>query len=219
MFWQTGDVQPTEYCHGPPTILDDFEHVVILRIINEYPGIYLHEIKAMLLDMFGTTVSTTTICRTLHSKMGCTRQVIQHIALQQSELVRAQFMAEISGYDPSMFIWLDESGCDRRDSTRKRGYSIRGITPRDHRLLSRGKRYSAIPILSMEGIHDVHITEGTMNGNRFENFLQKCVVPILKPFNWINPLSVVVMDNASRRGCGPNRNCWSKACLPPSILT
>ncbi len=23
-------------------------------------------------------------------------------------------MAEISVYDPSMFIWIDESGCDRR---------------------------------------------------------------------------------------------------------
>ncbi len=99
-------------------------------------------------------------------------------------------MGKISAYDPSMLIWIDESGCDLRDSMRKRGYSFRGITPRDHRLLRRGKRYSAIPLLSMEGIHDVYITEGTMNGDRFEDFLQKCLIPILQPFNWINPLSV-----------------------------
>ena len=196
-FWLTGDILPVDYHHGPSPILSDFEYLVILRLINENPGIYLHELKAKLLDIFGTTVSATTLCRTLHEKMGCTRQVIQHIALQQNDVVRAQFMGEITAYDPSMLIWIDESGCDRRDSIRKRGYSFRGMTPRDHRLLSRGKRYSAIPILSIDGIHDLYIIEGTMNGLRFENFLRKCLLPILQPFNWINPSSVVIMDNAS----------------------
>lgn len=197
LFWQTGDVKPVEFCHGPSTILGDFECMIILRMISEHPSIYLHEIGAKLLEIFGTTVSSSTIWRTLHSKMGCSRQVIQYVALQRSDTARAQFMAEISVYDPSMLIWIDESGCDRRNSQRKRGYSFRGITPRDHRLLSRGKRYSAIPILSTEGIHDVHISEGTTDGHKFENFLRKCLLPILQPFNWINPLSVVVMDNAS----------------------
>lgn len=71
-------------------------------------------------------------------------------------------------YDPQMLIWIDESGCDRRNSTRKRGYSFRGITPKDHRLLVRGTRYSTVPIMSMEGIHDFYIT---MNGEKFEQFL------------------------------------------------
>ena len=38
-------------------------------------------------------------------------------------------MAEVSVYDPSMLIWIDESGCDRRHSRHKRAYSLRGITP------------------------------------------------------------------------------------------
>ncbi len=69
-FWLTGDIQPVDYHHGPSTVLDNFEHMIILRLINENPGIYLHEMKAKLLDMFGTTVSTITIWRTLHEKMG-----------------------------------------------------------------------------------------------------------------------------------------------------
>ena len=78
--------------------------------------------------------------------MGCTRQVIRRVALQQSDALRARFMAEVSVYDPAMFMWIDESGCDRRDTLRKYGYSIRGIPPKSQILLTRGKRYSAIPM-------------------------------------------------------------------------
>ena len=193
MFWQTGEVEPVKYRHGPPRLLGDFEQVIILRLISEQPGIFLHEIRDKLFDMFGVALSPGTICKTLHY-MGCSHQVIQHIALQRSNEQRASFMAEIAMYDPQMLIWIDESGCDRRNSTRKRGYSFRGITPKDHRLLVRGTRYSTVPIMSMEGIHDLYITESTMNG---EQFILQCLLPLLQPFNWVNPLSVVVMDNAS----------------------
>ena len=32
--------------------------------------------------------------------------------MQQSDALRARFMAEISVYDPDMLIWIDETGCD-----------------------------------------------------------------------------------------------------------
>ena len=69
------------------------------------------------------------ICQALHH-MGCTRQTMQHIAIQRSDEQRAIFMAEISKYDPTMINWLDETGCDQRHSTRKRSYSMRGLTPK-----------------------------------------------------------------------------------------
>ena len=195
-FEQTGDVQPVSQRHGPPKLLGDFEQLVLLRLVLETPGIYLHELQAKLLARFGVTVGVATICRTL-KYMGCTRQVIQHIPVQRSEELRAKFMAEISVYDPSMLIWVDESGCDRRHSQRKWGYSLRGMPPRDHRLLVGGKRYSAIPVMSLEGVHDVYLAEGSVNGERFQDFIEATLLPILQPFNWINPHSVVIMDNAS----------------------
>ena len=179
-FLITGDIKPKSHRHGPPKLLGEFEQLVLLRIVEW-------------LRRFGITVSVPTLCRTL-KWMGCTRQVIQHVALQQSEDCRAQFMAEVSMYDPSMLIWLDESGCDRRHMMRKRGYSLRGITPRDHRLLVRGKRYSAI---TTDGILDISLLETTVDGEVFESFVRNSVVPILQPFNWANPRSVVIMDNAS----------------------
>ena len=56
--------------------------------------------------MFGVPVSEAMICRT-RRYMGCTRQAMHHVALQQSEVCRGRFMAKISMYDPSMLIWLD----------------------------------------------------------------------------------------------------------------
>ena len=115
---------------------------------------------------------------------------MHHVALQLSEISRARFMADISICDPSMLVWLDESGCDRRNTNRKYGYSLWGKPLHDHRLLVRGTRYSAIPIMSLEGIHDVYITEGTVNGDRFAEFVTKCLLTF-------HHQSVVVMDNAS----------------------
>ena len=36
-----------------------------------------------------------------------------------------------------------------------------------------------------------------MNGDRFVQFVQNCLLPHLMPFNGVNPRSVVIMDNCS----------------------
>lgn len=196
LFNSTGDVVPRARSNGPPRLLGQYEQLIILRLIIEVPGIYLSEIQEELYNKFGVEVSAPTICRTLKF-MGCSRQRIQYIALQRSDECRARFMAEIAMYDPSMLVWIDETGCDRRNSLRRYGYSIRGMPPRDHRLLIRKTRYSAIPVMSLQGVHDVQVVEGTVNGDKFEQFIENTVLPIINPFDGSNPLSVVIMDNCS----------------------
>ena len=129
--------------------MGDFEQLTLLRLEN--PGIYLQELQDELLDIFGVLISVPTICRTL-KYIGCTRQVMHRVALQRSDALRARFIAEISVYNPSVLVWLDETGCDRRHSTRKYGYSVRGISICDQRILIRGTRYTAIPVISTDGI-------------------------------------------------------------------
>ena len=43
----------------------------------------------------------------------------------------------------------------------------------------------------LNGIHNVYILEGTTNGKKFSDFLQKCLLPGLNPFNGINSQSMV----------------------------
>ena len=64
-------------------------------------------------------------------------------------------------------------------------------TPQDHRLLGRDATYSAIPVTSMEGIHDLNLFEGSVNGDRLAKFITNCLLSFLQPFNWINHHSVV----------------------------
>ena len=49
--------------------------------------------------------------------------------------------------------------------------------------------------MSVQGIHDVFLAEGSINGDRFEFFIRNYLLPVLMTFNGINPLSVVIMDN------------------------
>ena len=106
-------------------------------------------------------------------------------------------MAEVSVFNPDMLIWIDETGSDRRNSIRRYGYSLRGAPARVCQLRVGGKRVSAIPILTTRGIEDVYTTTESVNGEKFEEFLCQCLLPIIMPFNGCNPRSVVLMDNAS----------------------
>ena len=88
-------------------------------------------------------------------------------------------------------------GCDQRNALQKYGCGIRGQHPHKHTLILRGKRYSAIGILSTEGVEDVYITDGTVDGDKFLEFVRQNLLPLLMPFNGQNPNSIVILDNAS----------------------
>lgn len=195
-FLTTGDVSPKAHRSGPERKLTEFEQLTLVNLVLNRPGIYLHELQQEILTLTGTEVDCSTICRTL-KYLGLTRRKIKHIALQQSEQKRAEFLAEISAFDPALIIWVDETGCDRRKLLRDYGYSIRGTPPRDHSLKLNGKRYSVIAAMSTEGVEDIYIVEGSVNGEKFVDFVRHCLLPVMMPFNGTNPKSLVILDNAS----------------------
>ena len=68
------------------------------------------------------------------------------------------------------------------------------MAPRSCKLLYRGKRISAIAIMSYDGVLDVQIENETVDGECFLRFIEKTLLPTLMPFDGI---SIVIMDNAS----------------------
>ena len=76
-----------------------------------------------------------------------------------------------------MFIFVDETGADQRNTLRKHGYSMRGMRPLNHlrpvnhSLCIRGERVSAIACMSTKGILDVKTLKGTSNGDMFYDFI------------------------------------------------
>ena len=100
-------------------------------------------------------------------------------------------------YDSSSFVFVDETGCDRRDAIRRYGYSVRGYPAKSAKILCRGKRYSAIAVMSTTSLLDCYITEGAVDGDTFYRFEQTSLLPHLREFNGTNPNSVVIMNNCS----------------------
>jgi len=84
LFYSTGDIILASRNHGPLPLLGDYEQIVLLQLILESPGLYLHEIQELLQEKLGVWVHVSMVCKTLH-RMGCTRQRIQYIALQRSD--------------------------------------------------------------------------------------------------------------------------------------
>ncbi len=79
-------------------------------------------------------------------------------------------MSQTFMFQRNMFVWLDESGADRRDSLRKFGYTLRGTTPVSHRFLCRGQRVNAIAAITAEGVLATEITKDSVNGENSLNF-------------------------------------------------
>ena len=137
----------------------------------------------------------STICRTIHT-LGFTRQKLRKTALQRGQEKHGEFLAEIACLDPNMFVWLDETGYDHHNNIRRYGYGLSGMTPVDHQLHIGGKRVSAIGVISMRGVEDVYIHDGTVNGDVFEGFYLYNTSFHTAAFQWYSR-SVVVLDNAS----------------------
>ena len=196
LFNQTGNVSKKYDASNLPRKLTDTVQFFILQLVLERPGILLREIKSEVECILGLQLAESTIRQFLHAQ-GFTRQKMQLIAQQRDEELRSIFAAEMCIYKPEMFIFFDETGCDRRNALRRYTYSWRGKPAKCHKLLVRGQHISAIAFINMHGIMDCKMFQGAVNGDVFFDFVQDSLLPHLMPFNGVNPQSVIVMDNAA----------------------
>lgn len=181
-------------------ILTSYDEFLIMELVLEKPGIYLHEISRDLQQTTGTHISEATICRFLQ-KAGFTHIKLQHVAFQQNEELRARYAAEIQLCQADMFVFVDERGADHRDCMRKFGYSLKGKRTRSQKLLTRGRHVSAIAAMSTSGVLDFHLAY-TVDANEFRDFVEVCLLRHLMPFDGNNSNSIVILDNASVHHAG-----------------
>lgn len=194
-FERTGTVSPNQ-ATPKSTMLHEHDELLIVELVCETPSVYLRDIQHKLLSTTGTPASASTICRAL-KRMGFTRKRLQYAAMQRCDILRTEYMSEVSQYDAGLFVFVDESGCNRKNSMRRYGYSLRGYPARSFQFLSQGKRYSAIGIMTTTLLLDCYIVEGTVDGDAFYQFVQSSLLPHLLPFNGSNPNSIVILDNCS----------------------
>ena len=181
-FHGLGTVEEAGRLSGRYKELLEAEETTLLDIVFNNPGIYLDEIKSTFEELTGKSVHNSMLCREVR-RLGLTRQSIHRIVLQRSEIERAAFKVQIELMDPSFFVWLDETGCDRRDSLRRKAYGLCESPPVSVRLNLAQSRLSAIAAMSIKGIEDVSIYEENVDGQVFSSYLEQTILPILQPFN------------------------------------
>jgi hypothetical protein len=118
-----------------------------------------------------------TLSRTLHWLNFMHKGVSEH-ALERNNQLRAIFMNRIADQvpDPNMLMFGDEASKDERTSVRRWGWSLSGTRCIQHRRFVRGRRFSILPILTLDGIIAYDIIEGSVTSERFVQFLRELVV-------------------------------------------
>ena len=84
LFDETGDVSPVVQLHGPPRALDAFKKISLIQSLLNKPDMYLEELRQESIQISGTDVSVSTICKTL-KHLGFSRKKLRQVALQRSE--------------------------------------------------------------------------------------------------------------------------------------
>ena len=86
-------------------------------------------------------------------------------------------MAEMSLFSVHQLVWIDETGCDKRNFVRKMGYALRGERPVSTIIMNRGKRISALAAMCSDGVIALELGEGTNNGEKFYEFVPGQLIP------------------------------------------
>jgi transposase len=103
---------------------------------------------------------------------------------------RRLFREHLASYLEEAIVYVDEAGMDNREDYGY-GWNLRG--ERFHALKSgrRQGRVNMIAALCQQQLLAPFTVEGSCNRSVFELWLEKCLIPVLKPGQ------VVVMDNAT----------------------
>ena len=71
---------------------------------------------------------TSTLCQEA-KRMGLICPKMRKTAIQRRDVACASFMVQVEGINVDVFVWVDETGSDKRHASRKYAYSLRGVTP------------------------------------------------------------------------------------------
>lgn len=183
--------------------------LTILRLVLEKRDIYLWEIQRELKFLYNLDVCISSICKLL-KKSNFSRKKLQLIASQRDVELRMQYASDVSLYRQHNLIFVDETGCDRRDAIRKYGYGLRGKPAKCQKLLVRGERISVIAAMTSTGVLGTKVVRGGVSGTDFIDFININLLPHLKKFDGINPNSVIILDNCSIHHVSGAKHCMTQ---------
>ena len=193
------------------------------KIVDENPGYYVDEMQRDLQRVVNVKWHISTIHRHLTTQkcfggLGYSLKLLTMKAIQASRQERTIYRALLRQVDdPSCLIFLDETIVGKNASRRRRGWGERGMCVQQYELFrgvdksSRTHNYSMIAAVDINGFvagacrrvfqkrskTDMDPTRGTIDGERFEEWVVVNLIPHLGRRILNEPRSTVVMDNAT----------------------
>ena len=162
---------------GRHRVLDTIDVRFIKSILDQEPCLYLDELQERIQIRRGIHVSVSTLLRTLR-RIHFSRKDVSICALERNDMDRAIYMNNFANLvsDPAMVMFIDEAARNKKNPTHKKGWSLIGRRCFQRRCFVRGKRYSILPVLTLDGIIAHDIIPGSVTSGRFVKFLREHVV-------------------------------------------
>jgi len=173
---ETGDVvRQTNGVQGRPRFNHFSDIDYLKRLIKHRPDWFLDELQYLLQTNQFIAVHFTTIHREL-VRAGISSKKVKKIASERNENLRADYVARMAPYMPEQLGFLDEVSKDERTSARARGRSRKGTRAVQKGVFVRGRRFSAIGLLTLDGMVSNTVVEGSFNRELFLEYLEFTVV-------------------------------------------
>jgi transposase len=162
---------------GRPRILTGPQLRAFQDLQKRHPMAHQDELQRMFFCHHGVYISLPTISRTLR-RLRITRKKAVARASERNSLLQAVYRNRIGELvpDPWMLIFLDESSKDERTIVRRYGYGPEGKRLYQDAPFVRGKRYSVLPAITLDGIITRTVVEGSITAPIFIDFLRNYVV-------------------------------------------
>ena len=146
-------------------------------LLNQKHTVYLDKIQEQLLSCHSVKVSIPTLTHTL-CQLHFTHKDVLGKTLEHNDCLCAVYMNCMVDLvtDLEMLMFGDEVHKDERTSNRRTGWSWRGLRCIQRKCFVWGKRFSILPILTLDGIIAHDIVKGSVTSKRFVEFLQELVV-------------------------------------------
>ena len=157
------------------------------------PDMYRDEMILFLRENFSTEVSRTTITRTLKS-IGWSWKTNRRVASQRDADLVDLYLHNLSNYKSYQLVFIDESGADRRDGHRRKGWAPVGVAPVKHDKFNRDTRVQVLPAYAQDGVMLSRVYYGSTDIDMFEDFIEELLHHCGR---YPEPKSVLIMDNAS----------------------
>ena len=176
---ETGDVinHPIGVPGRPRALhFDDVNYLI--RLVNHRPTWFLDE----LLDLLNTNRFIATHFTTIHRELvraGISLKKLRKIAKERDEDKRAEFVQWMSQYSPEEIGFIDETSKDERTTFRRNGRARKGTRAQRRGVFVRGRRLSAIGLLTLDGMEASNVIEGSFTAEKFIYFLEHDVVSFL----------------------------------------